>query len=122
MRKKDKEDLSAWIRSAIEDFVASPENSLQNKNNEAAWEKPLVGFSQGDDPLYEEIKKLIGPFYWDPADVFKAAFPDTEATAHELTVIAWILPQTRATRMESRKETHYPSERWARSRKFGEEF
>jgi epoxyqueuosine reductase len=122
MTKRDKDGLSDWIRGIIEDFAASPENSLRNKNNEAAWAKPLTGFSKGDDPLYQEIKSLIGPFYWAPIDAFKGGFPKMEVAAHELTVISWILPQTRATRMENRKETRYPSERWARSRKFGEEF
>jgi epoxyqueuosine reductase QueG len=36
-------------------------------------------------------------------------------------VISWVLPQTRATREDHRKETYFPSERWARSRIFGEE-
>jgi len=37
-------------------------------------------------------------------------------------VVSWILPQTEATKKDHRKETHFPSERWARSRIFGEEF
>lgn len=122
MADGNRDDLSDWIKEIIKRFAASPENSLRNSSNEAAWADPLVGFSRGNDPLYHEIKALIGTFYWDPLDIFGAAFPDTDAEAHELTVISWILPQTRATRMESRKESRYPSERWARSRKFGEEF
>jgi len=39
----------------------------------------------------------------------------------QLTVISWILPQTEATKRDQRKETHWPSERWARTRIFGEE-
>ena len=39
----------------------------------------------------------------------------------ELTVISWILPQTKATRSDNTKENFYPSERWARARIFGEE-
>jgi len=42
--------------------------------------------------------------------------------ANQLAVISWILPQTEATKADHRKETTYPSERWARSRVFGEEF
>ena len=38
----------------------------------------------------------------------------------ELTVISWILPQTKATKADNRKESFYPSERWARARIFGE--
>jgi uncharacterized protein (DUF849 family) len=39
-----------------------------------------------------------------------------------LTVINWILPQTGETKRDHRKERIYPSERWARSRLFGENF
>ena len=39
---------------------------------------------------------------------------------HELTVISWVLPQTQATKADNRRETTYPSERWARARIFGE--
>ena len=122
MSGPERNDLSDWIKEVISRFTASPENSLRNRENEAAWAEPLVGFSKGDDPLYGEIKSLIGPFYWEPLDAFRKAFPESDAAPRDLTVISWVLPQTRATRMDNRKEKRYPSERWARSRKFGEEF
>jgi epoxyqueuosine reductase QueG len=40
----------------------------------------------------------------------------------ELTVISWILPQTKQTKLDHRVEKRFPSERWARSRKYGEEY
>ena len=40
----------------------------------------------------------------------------------DLAVISWILPHTDRTKADSRKERSYPSERWARARKYGEEF
>jgi epoxyqueuosine reductase len=115
-------DISEWVEFGIRSFVASPENGLGNKDNEPYWAEPLVGFSSGGDPLYSEIKSLIGPFYWEPIDIFTASFPEVRVLPGELAVIAWVLPQTKATRMDSRKETQYPSRRWARSRMFGEEF
>ncbi|MDP2643742.1 MAG: epoxyqueuosine reductase [Desulfobacterales bacterium] len=39
----------------------------------------------------------------------------------QLTVISYILVQTEKTKFDNRKETLYPSERWARARIFGEE-
>lgn len=40
----------------------------------------------------------------------------------DLFVISWILPQTEATKIDQRNTDFFPSERWIRSRKFGEEF
>ena len=122
MPTKDRFSLSAWVEESIKDFAKSPENTLRNKTGEPAWEIPLVGFSRGDDPLYREIKELIGDFYWTPVEIFTQTFPDLWITPDQLTVIAWILPQTKNTKADNRKERLYGSERWTRSRKFGEEF
>jgi epoxyqueuosine reductase QueG len=114
---------AAWITTIIQNFIEhSPENTLQNQNNEKAWGNPLLGFSRGDDPLYEEYKKCIGPFHWTPDEIFSLTFPQTTVKPKELTVISWILPQTKATKTDNRKQTVYPAERWARSRIFGEQF
>src|SRR5208337_5461457 len=105
-------DLSVWLETTIKEFcLDSPDNSLENKENDRAWGEPLVGFSNGGDPLYETIKEDVGSFYLTPIEVFKKSFPDIKASADELTVISWILPQTQATKADNRKETQYPSER-----------
>ena len=45
-------DPAAWIEDIIKDFIdRSPENTLQGPFREKAFENPLVGFSNGDDPL-----------------------------------------------------------------------
>jgi len=108
-----------WTAARILDFSRTPANTLR-LDGESAWAEPLVGFASGDDPLFTEIRERIGEFYWTPRDAFAKAYPDT--SADHLTVVSWVLPQTTATKQDHRKETQYPSERWARSRKFGEEF
>ncbi len=114
---------SALVESIIRNFCRnSPENSLKNGTGEKAWGEPLVGFSNGADPLYLKIRDDIGPFYLTPAEIFQKAFPGSDVTAGELTVISWILPQTEATKSDNRKESVYPAERWARARLFGEVF
>jgi epoxyqueuosine reductase len=111
-----------WIETIIKDFVDhSPENTLKNRDNDKAFETPLVGFSRGDDPLYEAYKDHVGPFSLTPWEIFALTFRDLSVKPEELTVISWILPHTKATKADNRKQTFYPSERWARARIFGEE-
>ena len=115
-------DLAAWIGQVIENFIEkSPQNTLQNKTNDKAFDTPLVGFTRGDDPIYETYKDVVGPFHWTPLEIFALTFDDLTVKAAELTVISWILPQTRATKADNRKQTTYPAESWARARIFGEE-
>jgi epoxyqueuosine reductase QueG len=116
------DDAALWVKEFIERFVASKENSLKNENNDPAWGKPLIGFSRGDDPIYAEMKEDIGPFFLTPHEIFTKTFPSITVRPDELTVISWILPQAEPTKRDHRKETTYPSERWARARKYGEEF
>jgi epoxyqueuosine reductase len=122
MSKEKPDDLAAWLKGIIGDFIRqSPENTLQNKTHEKAFETSLVGFSRGDDPLYDAYKDHVGPFYLTPWEIFALTFRDLSVKPEELTIISWILPQTEATKADNRKENFYPSERWARARIFGEE-
>ena len=111
-----------WLETVIKSFInKSQENSLKNQRNEKAWADPIVGFSSGDDPLYQSYKEDIGAFYWTPQEIFAKTFPILRVTPDQLTVISWVLPQTDATKSDNRKQTVYPSERWARARIYGEE-
>jgi epoxyqueuosine reductase len=113
---------AGWLETIIKDFVnRSPENTLQNRENERAWADPLVGFSKGDDPLYKEYKEKIGSFYWTPSEIFNKTFTELKVEPDQLRVISWILPQVQATKSDNLKQTLYPSERWARARIYGEE-
>ncbi|MFC1802509.1 epoxyqueuosine reductase [Thermoproteota archaeon] len=117
-----KENPGEFIRSKIRKFVASPSNTMKKWDNEKAWGDPIVGFSSGADPLYKFYKKDIGDFYISPLEFLLHHYPDTNMEENKITVISWILPQTEWTKKDHRGETHFPSERWARSRIFGEEF
>jgi len=119
---KEKTPLPDLIENAVREFVATSANSLGGKEHEPAWGAPLVGFSRGDDPLYVQFKNDIGLFYWTPIEIFEKTFPALKVTAAELTIITWILPQAEKTKQDNRAETRYPSERWARARKYGDEF
>ena len=62
-----------------------------------------MGFSRGDDPLYDAYKEHVGPFHWTPWEIFTQTFPEIEAKPEDLTVICWVLSQTRATKSDNRK-------------------
>ncbi len=121
--RNDMTDSGSWIRDSIIEFTEnSPKNSIIGKGGEKAFDTPLVGFANGGDPLFLQHKQDIGDFFWTPLEIFQKTYPEEEVKAEELTVISWVLPQTKKTRKDSRKEKELPSERWSRARHFGEIF
>jgi epoxyqueuosine reductase QueG len=112
-----------WIRDLIRDFVtSSPHNSMGNDAEEPAWDDALVGFASGADAIWQQYKEYVGAFHWTPWEVFNQHCPDESATAEELTVISWVLPQRELVRKANRRTKKYPAEEWARIRIYGEEF
>ncbi len=117
------ENVKVWMEDAIKGFcLTSKLNSLKFQSQEKAWGEPQVGYSRGDDPLYQKFKQDIGSFYFTPLELFKITFPEMDVDQSDLFVISWILPQTEATKIDQRNADYFPSERWIRSRKYGEEF
>jgi epoxyqueuosine reductase len=117
------ENPKAWIEALIKSFTnGCSENSLKNRENDRAWADPLIGFSSGDDPIYQEFKRYIGPFHWTPSEIFNQSFPELKVRQDQLTIISWVLPHTDDIKSDNRKETIYPSEKWVRARVYGEEF
>ena len=119
MNEKDK---SVWIREQIKAYVNNSPLNTMHEINEKAWGEPLVGFANGADDLFKQIKEDIGEFYWEPADIFNLTYPKSCVPEEELTVISWILPQTEKTKLAQRSEHNYPSQRWVLSRIYGDDF
>jgi ferredoxin len=115
-------DLSlTWVAKVVGDFLAkAPENSMQDATGDAAWEDALVGVASGADPIWQQYKEYVGAFHWTPWEVFSQHCPGQPATAAELSVIAWVLPQRERVRKANRRMRTYPSEDWARIRVYGE--
>jgi epoxyqueuosine reductase len=112
-------DNGKWVRRLIEEFIKSSENTLGNGANDKAFGVPIVGYARGDDPIFEEFKTDVGDFYLTPLEVFEKVYPGSAARSDQLTIISWILPHIEKTKVDNRKENAYPSERWARGKKFG---
>lgn len=129
--------LQDFVQDFFDSFLAVPENNNLGPDwPERAWQDFVLGYSKGDDSLYAFWKDHIGPFHWTPAEAFAlgsepaarergaAAFADGDAcgapSPNELTVISWALSHTAITKTDNRRETTLPSERWARSRIYGQ--
>jgi epoxyqueuosine reductase QueG len=111
-----------WIKNLIRDFIAtSPQNTMRNKTEDAAWDDVLVGFASGADSIWQQYKEYVGAFHWTPWEVFNQHRPQEIVSAEELTVISWVLPQRELVRKANRKAKKYPAEEWARIRIYGEE-
>lgn len=96
-------------------------NCLEPGSQQPAFDMPLVAFASGADELFHFLKVDIGEdFYWTPEDAFAKAFPGEKVEAEELSVIAWILPQTEHTRKQHRKTDRLPSIEWSKARHYGE--
>lgn len=116
------QDLNEWISQSIVSFVENSRDNLLERFHEKAWDKPLVGFSRGDDELYGFYKKDIGSFYLLPKEFLEGTYPGKEFLSEEITVISWVLPHTEKVKEEQRKDRRFPTERAALSRSDGENF
>jgi epoxyqueuosine reductase QueG len=86
--------------------------------DERMWVTPLLGTAQGNDPLFETFKDKVNERHWLPAEAFAAG--GYKAAPEELSVVSWILPHNPSTKKDNASRTELTSERWARSRIFGE--
>ena len=116
-------DHGSWVDNLIKQFcVASAYGKISADGDERIFDEPLVGYSSGSDPIYGQLKDQIGPPYMTPREIFERSFPDLVASAHELTVISFVMPFARQIRLDNRMQTTYPAERWVRAKRSGNEF
>jgi epoxyqueuosine reductase len=120
-------DLQRELCDAIEAFVReSPANCFEHIDGGFIFDPPLIGVADGDDPLFAEYKTIIGSYHLTPREVIEYALtaaPDTRyAAVEQLRVLTWVLPVSEQTRRSNRKQKQAPSERWAHTRYYGEQF
>jgi hypothetical protein len=120
----DPDITKAWMEQRIHDFIATaPSNTMQlTGKDEPAWDDALVGVCAGADPIWQQYKEYIGAFHWTPWEVFNQHRAEENASADQLAVVSWVLPQRKKVRQANRRARKYPAEEWARIRVYGEAF
>ena len=114
-----------FLKNKIRDYLVNhPDNQLKGFN-EPIWDEPLVGFADGDDIFFHDLKKIIGDFHLTPREALiahlKTAACNYEQDLPNISVISWVLPSTRETRLGMREEVTVPSLRWNYTRWYGQD-
>jgi epoxyqueuosine reductase len=120
-------DLWPHLQEQIEAFVQeSPMNRLERIDGSPIFDSPLLGVADGDDPLFDQYKSIIGAFHLTPREAIRHAMQESPGLANSslgrLSVICWVLPISERTRLSNREQEEAPSERWAHTRHYGEQF
>jgi len=116
-----------FIEEAIRNFVRTdPLNRLKAFGGEPIFDQPLVGFADGDDPLFDEYKKVVHELHLSPREMLTLHLTETlkdEAPQPvDVSVISFVLPINRETLRVNAKEKEGPSLRWNHTRWRGQDF
>ncbi len=129
MGESTENDISGfeeWIAEEIRGFVREdPANRFEQLDGSPIFETPLVGYVAGDDAIFTQLKQVIGEFHLTPPEVMAAVARRRNLptpAADSLGVISYVLPISARTRSENAQSKQRPSERWAHTRLFGEQF
>jgi ferredoxin len=120
-------ELQSMLVEAIKDYVHnSPLNRLTGIDDSPIWEEPLVGFADGDDPLFDDFKTVVGEAHLTPREALAAHLQDSVGSEPpampRVGVVSWVLPAARETKLGNREMTVGPSRRWNHTRFQGEAF
>jgi len=110
-----------FVERVITRFVQDNPGNRRKVDGGKYWDRPLVGFASGDDPLFRRYKMIIGKFHHTPQEIFNLTFGKSKSP-RSLSVISWVLPASEDIRKSNRKGVKYPSLLWAHARDFGEQF
>ena len=116
-----------FIEKVIKDFARStPANRLDCFGDEPIFEKPLIGFADGDDPLFKEYKKVVHENHFLPREILKLHLDEKqkskEPNLENVSVISFVFPVNRKTIKINAREKEGPSLRWNHSRWKGQTF
>jgi len=121
------ENPELFIEEAIQRFVReSSANRLKSFGDVPIFEEPLIGFAVGDDPLFDEYKKVVHEEHFTPREILTRHLRETlksEDPPPEIaSVISFVLPANRETLRSNALEKEGPSLRWNHTRWLGQEF
>ena len=116
--------MAQLIESEIKSFVhSSPLNRMPGNENQPIFDEPLVKFADGNDPLFDEFKTIIGPTHLTPREALAMTYNKQPEDGGKLvSVISWVLPIAGPTRKSNRDQKTTPSKLWAYTKWYGEKF
>ncbi len=126
-RERDSGFDEQWFVETIQGKIAThPDNSMEYPFfGERVFDEPLVGFVRGDDPIFQDLKRIIGPHHLTPAEIMAWQADNNGVpapSAADLSVVSFVMPITKKTKDENASQADWLSERWAQTRMHGELF
>jgi Uncharacterized Fe-S protein len=111
-------EMKDSIIREIERIVKDHKGNVLEGTGDPIYDIPVVGFSSVSDPLFEDLKKIIGPEHLTPSEIYGSRF---EEGLRDGTVISIVLPLGKKVR-ESNRSNKVPSKEWTISRTFSDTF
>lgn len=125
-RARSDRDIAAFLEKMIRKYVSrGPGNRLDAFGGERIWGEPLVGFADGDDPIFGDYKTIIGDFHLTPREALERYIKlktGGEERPVSVSVISFVLPASYKIRLSNRRETVIASPMWNHARFRGQEF
>ncbi|MFX1389191.1 MAG: hypothetical protein ACFE9Z_03900 [Promethearchaeota archaeon] len=117
-------ELSQCIRSFFE--ISELNRLPENYGTIRIFDDPIIGVARGDDPIFQEFKKVVGPEHLTPLE-FWLKEGQSEIKASELRVVSIVFPYVNKIRNESIKiktnsELVVPAEIYAVGRNYANPF
>jgi len=94
----------------------SEENALSDFPDQHIFDDPAVGIADGDDPIFNEFHRAVGPDHFLPRQLMEEHFPSADLTV--LRVISWAFPFSEGVR-QSNREGQFPSRLYSLARNNG---
>lgn len=118
-RTEFEKNPARYLETFITKYAAtSPKNVLPSFNGEPIFDAPMVGFADGDDPIFEYYKVVALESHLTPREALglhlKARGNGKEPS--RVSVIVFVMPITALTRLSLRQEKLVPSLRWNHTR------
>ena len=117
-------DPAPYLEAEIKRFILeSPDNCLKDIDGSPIFDEPLVGFSDGDDKLFQDYKSIIGEHHFTPREALQEAaraVGTDVAQPRQASVISYVLPFARGVRIAQRRMKNGPSLHWNNARWHGQ--
>ncbi|HTY62798.1 MAG TPA: hypothetical protein VMG30_11140 [Acidobacteriota bacterium] len=121
-----RKDPCKFLENAVKEYVrTSPLNHLTAFENAPIVDDPILAFADGDDPIFQEYKTVIGDFHLTPRELLEKCIAakrwrfGTKENIDRIGVVSWALPLTHETRLQERASPFGGSPRYNHSRWIG---
>lgn len=122
-------DPCRFLENAIKEYVrTSPLNHLTAFNNLPIIDEPIVGFADGDDPIFQDFKSIIGEFHLTPREIMEKYVAGKRwqfgvtTSIDSISVLSWALPLNLEIRLSERASPFGGSPMYNHSRWIGIKF